>query len=316
MAILEPAAQQWCREQLLRQYPQWQVLEPFLPATQRDAIVLLQGVITAMLQIALHPTSTEVALHRLGWWVDALQSLERVAQLAADRRAQALASEPGLQHPALRCLLTGAHMTFLQQFPLTDWCHDLHDAIELQGLQDSADLRHWCWRLARPLDWLDAWLLHEPMATRPDPGGTPSVHARRLLLQQINTLPQRNWLYRNLPLAWRARHQLQVDIIDLNPAVTAGASAKQKPLWDCPGALLQQLLAIDTELGAGIDVEMDNMSSALRQQTRFWQAANQALAQALRNHGSGSHRHAERGIGPGLVWSCWRIARSRQRQGM
>ena len=317
---MTPAAQFWCREQLLRQHPQWQLQEPFLPPSQRDAMLLLQGVLGAMLQIVLVASSSEVSMPRLGWWMDALQQLLQPGARRASAPAPGSIDHASLQHPALQCLSGSHQMGFLRAIVLTDWLHDLQLALAPQTLPDAVVLRHWCWRLARPWDWLDTWLtdatglpalLAAQEDTRTDRLAASSVHARRLLLQQINTLPQRNWLYHNLPMTLRARHQLQLDAWPAAQSTPVGSP--QQPPWHCPGALLADLLALDAELASGIDAAMHDMPPALRHRSRFWQAGNRNLARSLRKRISGGHQQPCHGISVALAWSCWRSARAGRR---
>jgi hypothetical protein len=318
---MEPAAQLWCREQMLRQHPQWQLQEQFLPSSRHHAMLLMHGVLSAILQIPLTATPGEVSGHKLGWWVDALQQLlQSSAQTQPDATA-ALTDHASLQHPALKCLHSSRHMTFFRAIPLTDWLHDLQRAAEPSALADVAELRQWCWRLARPLDWLDAWLTDEshfqamlaaPDATDRNSPEVASVHSRRLMLQQINTLPQRNLLYHAMPMTLKARHQLQMDTLSQSQHAPAERQAEQP--WPCPGELLADLLAVDAELNANIPMNTQAMPGALQQQSRFWQAGNRALAHSLRKRVKSSHAQPCVGIGGGLLWSCWRIALAIRRQ--
>lgn len=312
-----PAASIWCREQLLRQHPQWPLLEAFLSPDRRDDLLLLSGVLAAMLQTAMDSSSPEVAAHKLGWWADAMQLLQQVrstqSPLAADSAS--------LQHPALQQLRGDSRCAFFQHIPLVDWLQDLQRAVEPPVLPDVAALRVWCWRLARPMGWLDTWLqcpaqLSEHIAweaaqDEANLAASP-VHARRLLLQQINTLPRRNWLYHNLPMTLRARHGLQLDAMPAQHAdrhaADVPAHAQPLPPWHCPGGLLSDLLAVDAQLSTAADASLP-LPSAQHWQRDFWQAGNRVLAQRLQRRAGSGHDQPCSGITPGLAWSYWRIAR-------
>ncbi|MBU1187545.1 MAG: hypothetical protein KKC01_00785 [Gammaproteobacteria bacterium] len=310
-----PAARIWCREQMLRQHPQWPLLEAFLPPDRRDDLLLLSGVLAAMLQSAMDSSSSEVAAHKLGWWADAMQQLlQQVKSPLAEDTAS-------MQHPALQQLRRDSRSAFFQCIPLVDWLQDLQRTVEPPVLADVAALRAWCWRLARPMDWLDIWLqcpaqlpqhiAWEAAQDEANPAAA-SVHARRLLLQQINTLPQRNWLYHNLPMTLRARHGLQLDAMPPPHADrhASDAPAHEKPLppWHCPGALLSDLLAVDAQLSTA-DAAGQPLPAAQHWQRRMWQADNRVLAQRLQRRTGSGHDQPCSGITPGLAWSYWRIAR-------
>jgi len=322
---MEPAAQLWCREQMQRQHPQWQLQEQFLPSSRRDAMLLMHGVLAAILQIPLTATAGEVSARKLGWWLDALQQLLQSSTHSEPDATVALTDHASLQHPALKCLLSSRHMTFFRSIPLTDWLRDLQRATEPSALADVAELRQWCWRLARPLDWLDAWLNDEAhfevMLTAPDAidrnsPAVVSVHSRRLMLQQINTLPQRNWLYHSMPMTLKSRHQLQMDALPQaqHSPTESPTEWQPQPPWSCPGELLADLLAVDAELNVDVDQGIQTMSETLQLQSRFWQAGNRALANSLRKRVNSSHAQPCVGIGGGLLWSCWRIAMADRRQ--
>jgi len=340
-----PTARLWCREQLLRQHPQWPLLEAFLPPDRRDDLLLLSGVLAAMLQSAMDSSAAEVAAHKLGWWADAMQQLQQLArisqqpstaeadQLAVTGRAPPnrldeglaasppTADSPSLQHPALQQLRGDSRSAFFQRIPLGDWLQDLQRAVEPPVLADVTALRVWCWRLARPMDWLDIWLhgstllpKHLAWEAAQDEANlaAASVHSRRLLLQQINTLPRRNWLYHNLPMTLRARHGLQLDAM---PAVHADLQASDEPVhgqalppWHCPGALLSDLLAVDVALNTAADASQPP-PAVQHWQRHFWQAGNRVLARRLQRHVGSGHVRPCTGITPGLAWSYWRIAR-------
>jgi len=306
------AAQLWCREQLLRMHPQWRLQEQLLPPALRHDLQLLHGIFSAMLQIPLAASASEVAEPKLAWWVDALQQLLQSS-------AQSTVAPASLQHPALRRLQGSPLLSFLRAVPLADWLQDVQHAIEPQPLPDSAELIHCYWQLARPLGWLDAWLtdatdwqqmLAASDASETDQRAAHRVHSRRLLLQQINLLPQRNWLYYNMPLSLRARHQLQLDAAPPASPVALASEKSQQHGWCCPGALLADLLALDAELEAAISANMSSISTPLSAQCRFWQAGNRALAKSLRKRINCGHAQPVSGIGPGLLWSCWRSARA------
>ncbi|GAB4118799.1 MAG: hypothetical protein Tsb0027_12470 [Wenzhouxiangellaceae bacterium] len=374
-----PAARIWCREQMLRQHPQWPLLEAFLPPDRRDDLLLLSGVLAAMLQSAMDSSSPEVAAYKLGWWADAMQQLQPSARLShhsstadadqlavtgrappsqldvvsatsaasssprapSKRRLDALATNGGeesgiakstqsptaaadsasLQHPALQQLRGDSRSAFFQRIPLVDWLHDLQRTLEPPVLADVAVLRAWCWRLARPMDWLDIWLQcpaqlpeHIAWEAAQDEANlaAASVHARSLLLQQINTLPRRNWLYHNLPMTLRARHGLQLDAMPPPHADrhASDAPAHEKPLppWHCPGALLSDLLAVDAQLSTAVAAGQP-LPAAQHWQRRMWQAGNRVLAQRLQRRTGSGHDQPCSGITPGLAWSYWRIAR-------
>lgn len=312
---MDPAAQIWCREQLLRQFPQWPLLEQFLPASRRDDLLLCQGLLSAMLQSAVHSASIEVAAQKLSWWADAMQQL---LKCTAHTPTTALPAE--LQHPALQQLCGDSRLAFFRMLPLTAWLQDLQQAMEPPAVADVLALRRWCWRLARPLDWLDCWLhspaaLSQQLAQYADQDeqtqAAASVHARRLLLHLINTLPQRNWLYRNLPMTLRARHRLQLD------AVRAALPEQPEPLqharlgnsWQCPGPVLADLLAVDADMAVAVTAATQSMPPGLQLQTGLWQHGNDALAQRLQRRTSSAHAQPATGITVALAWSYWRTAR-------
>ncbi len=308
----DTAAQLWCREQLLRMHPQWRLQEQLLPPALRHDLQLLHGIFSAMLQIPLAASASEVAEPKLAWWVDALQQLLQSS-------TQSTVEPASLQHPALRRLPGSPLMSFLRAVPLADWLQDLQHAIEPQPLAESAQLIHCYRRLARPLGWLDAWLIDatawQQMLATADASETDQravhwVHARRLLLQQINLLPQRDWLYHNMPLSLRARHQLQLDTVPSASPAALAAEQSQQQTWTCPGGLLVDLLALDAELEADINANMGSLSSPLRAQCRFWQAGNRALAKSLCKRVNSGHTQPVSGIGPRLLWSSWRRARA------
>lgn len=321
---ITPAARHWCREQLLRLYPQWPVQEHFLPPAQAADLLLLQGLLAAMLQIPLAASAIEVSAPKLGWWAGALQRLLQIdtpSSLAADATAlDDVMDQASLQHPALRCLPGSRALTFLRAIPLREWLLDVQLALETQALADTTALQYWCWRLARPLHWLDAWccgaedfrqaLAQAATQDRPTAG---LVHARRLLLQQINTLPHYNWLYHTMPLSLRARHRLQLDPA---PSLLQDITqSRPQQAWRCPAELLADLLRLDAELLAATAVGMELNSVAMQQRWRFWQAGNLALARSLRQHIGSGHERPVSGIGPGLLWSSWRSARALRAQG-
>jgi hypothetical protein len=314
----DTAAQLWCREQLLRMHPQWRLQEQLLPPALSHDLQLLHGVFYAMLQIPLAASASEVAEPKLAWWVDALQQLLHSSSQSSAIVTQDTVEPASLQHPALRRLQGSPLLSFLRAVPLTDWLQDLQQAIEPQPLSDSAELIHCYWQLARPLGWLDIFLIDATNwqqvtaaadASETDQRATHWVHTRRLLLQQINLLPQRNWLYHNMPLSLRARHQLQLDTALQAPAAALASEKRQQP-WCCPGALLADLLALDAELKADISANMSTMSPPLQAQCRFWQAGNRALAKSLRKRVNSGHAQPVSGIGPGLLCSSWRSART------
>ena len=300
-------------------HPQWRLQEQLLPPALCHDLQLLHGIFSAMLQIPLAASASEVAEPKLTWWVDALQQLLHSSSQSSAIVTQGTVEPASLQHPALRRLQGSPLLSFLRAVPLTDWLQDLQQAIEPQPLPDSAELIHCYWQLARPLTWLDAWLiditdwqqmLAAANASETDQRAAHWVHTRRLLLQQINLLPQHNWLYHNMPLSLRARHQLQLDTApSASPAVLASEQSQQYG-WRCPGALLADLLALDAELKADISANMSTMSPPLQAQCRFWQAGNRALAKSLRKRVNSGHAQPVSGIGPGLLWSSWRSARA------
>ena len=114
---------------------------------------------TAMLQIPLAASASEVAEPKLAWWVDALQQLLHSSSQSSAIVTQDTVEPASLQHPALRRLQGSPLLSFLRAVPLTDWLQDLQQAIEPQPLPDSAELIHCYWQLARPLGWLDMWLI-------------------------------------------------------------------------------------------------------------------------------------------------------------
>lgn len=300
-------------------HPQWRLQEQLLSPTLCHDLLLLHGIFTAMLQIPLAASVSEVAEPKLAWWMDALQQLLHSSAQSSVEPAPDAAIPASLQHPALRELPGSPLLSFLHTVPLTDWLQDLQQAIEPQPLPGSAELIHCYWQLARPQGWLDVWLFDATNwqqvtaaanASETDQRAAHWVHTRRLLLQQINLLPQRNWLYHNMPLSLRARHQLQLDTAPPAPPLALASEQSQQHGWRCPGALLADLLALDAELEADISANMSTMSPPLQAQCRFWQAGNRALAKSLRKRVNNGHAEPVSGIGPGLLWSSWRSART------
>ncbi|MDA3934447.1 MAG: hypothetical protein PF630_09015 [Gammaproteobacteria bacterium] len=310
--VLDQAARAWCQEQLRQHYPQWQLIEIFMPRSWRSEYLLLHGVLTAIMHIPLAPLSPEAALRKLEWWLSALHGLAASRQQAAISPTLAVTDAGNLQHPALRCLVNTDQCALLETLPLTVWAEDLQACIELQGIADGFELADWCRRLSWPLHWLDA-RLSLPTAGAADAHQTHTSHttdnhyAERLLLQQINTLPARNWLYRHLPMTLRARHQLQID----TGSITAFQHAEtgSKPDFTVSGSLLLSLLAVRQQCSASrATAALPASGSSLP--ARLWRVANDEMQRCLQRRRNSNQVPSVSGTTAQLAWACWRVAKS------
>jgi hypothetical protein len=277
-APLADRATAWAGERLSRLYPEWQVLEPFLPASERDEHVLEHAVLGTVLHIPLSSSDAEAARQQLAWWMGGLAWLGS---------PDAGAEHGWDQHPGLLGLRASGWSERRSATAIRRWLGDLERCLDAPPPVDRAALWDALRSLVAPLAHGDDAVVREALAT---------LYATRLLLQQLGGLADRNGLYRRLPMSLRARHRVRVD------AGGPEVPTREAEPFEPPRALVDELLAMvpataDSAIGAGAPA--------------LWQAANRDLARRLMRRRSTARPPPP--PGPRLALACWRAARRGRR---